>query len=123
MSLSQRALAAFFTFAGIMHFVIPREYEATVPDYVPISPRDAVAWSGYAEIAGGLMVLLPATRPVARWWLLALLAAVFPANIHMAVDPRQVQGLKNRGIPRAALWARLPLQFACMWWVWLATER
>ena len=62
MTTSQRALAAFFTFAGVMHFVIPKSYEATVPDYVPISPRDAVVYSGLAEIAGALAVI---PRPLA----------------------------------------------------------
>ena len=121
MTTSQRALAAFITFAGVMHFVIPKRYEATVPDYVPISPRDAVVYSGYAEIAGALAVIPPATRGIARWWLLALLAAVFPANVHMAVNPEQIKGLDLDRIPRWALWARLPLQPLMAWWVWRAT--
>lgn len=120
---SQRALAAFFTFAGVMHFVIPRRYEAVVPDYVPISARDAVAWSGVAEIAGGLAVTSPATRPFARWWLIALLAAVFPANVEMAVAPEKIRGLDLDRLPRWALWARLPLQPLCMLWIWRATAR
>ena len=62
MNRSRIALAAFWLFAGTMHFIRPREYEAIVPEYVPISPRDAVRWSGYAEIAGGLAVLPASTR-------------------------------------------------------------
>jgi len=119
---SQRALAAFFTFAGVMHFVIPRRYEAIVPDYVPISAREAVAISGVAEIVGGLAVVPAATRPAARWWLTALLLAVFPANVQMAVAPEQVKGLDRASIPRWALWARLPLQAVFIRWVWHATE-
>lgn len=119
---SQRALAAFFSFAGIMHFVIPRSYEATMPSFLP-HHREAVIVSGIAEIAGGLAVIPPATRrPFARWWLLALLFAVFPANVHMAASPEQVRGLDLRRTPRWALWARLPLQPLMMWWVWRATE-
>ena len=119
---SQRALAAFFTFAGVMHFVIPRSYEATMPRYLPYH-RESVIISGVAEIAGGLAVLAPSTRrPFARWWLLALLAAVFPANVHMAVSPEQVRGLDLERIPRWTLWARLPLQPLMMLWVWRATE-
>lgn len=118
---SQRALATFFTFAGIMHFVIPRSYEATMPPYLPYH-RESVIVSGIAEIAGGIAVLLPSTRrPFARWWLLALLVAIFPANVHMAVSPEQVRGLDRR-IPRWALWARLPMQAALMRWVWRATD-
>ena len=122
MTLSQRALAAFFTFAGIMHFTIPRQYEATVPDYIPMSPRDAVRYSGMAEIAGGLMVIRPASRDLARWWLTALLVAVFPANVHMAVNPEQIRGLDLERVPRWALWARLPFQPLMIWWVWRATD-
>jgi uncharacterized membrane protein len=122
MTASQRALAAFFTFAGVMHFVIPKQYEATVPEYIPISARDAVVYSGYAEIAGALAVIPPATRDLARWWLIALLVAVFPANVHMAVNPEQIRGLDLDRIPRWALWARLPLQPLMILWVWRATR-
>lgn len=121
MTASQRALAAFFTFAGVMHFVIPKRYEAIVPDYVPITPKRAVGWSGCAEIAGGLAVIPERTRGLARWWLIALLAAVFPANVHMAVNPDAIRGLEADRIPRWALWARLPLQPMMAWWVWRAT--
>ena len=53
------------------------------------------------------------TRRAAGWWLLATLAAVYPANIHMALNPERYPG-----IPGWALWARLPLQFVAAWWVW-----
>lgn len=120
---SQRTLAAFFTLAGTMHFVIPRQYEAIVPDYVPIAARDAVICSGAAEIVGGLAVMPRTTRGFARWWLLGLLSAVFPANVHMAVSPDQIKGLDLKRTPRWALWARLPLQPLMMLWVWRATAR
>lgn len=123
MSASQRALAAFFTFAGVMHFTIPKKYEATVPGYVPITPRDAVLYSGIAELAGGLAVIPPATRSLARWWLIGLLVAVFPANVQMAVSPEEIRGLDLNRMPRWALWARLPFQPLMIWWVWRATAR
>ena len=122
MTVSQRALAAFFTFAGIMHFVVPRSYQAIVPDYVPIPAREAVVYSGLAEIAGGVAVVPEATRGLARWWLIALLLAVFPANVHMAVSPERIGGLDLDRIPRWTLWARLPLQPLMMIWVWRATS-
>jgi uncharacterized membrane protein len=121
MTWSQRALAAFFAFAGTMHFVVPRSYEAMMPPSFP-AHREAVIISGVAEIAGGAMVAPRRTRRLARWWLLGLLVAVFPANVHMAVNPEQVRGLDLNRIPRWALWARLPLQPLAMLWVWRATR-
>lgn len=87
MERSRRLLAGFFVTAGTMHFVVPRAYEAMMPRSLP-RHREAVAVSGIAEIAGGLAVLPPPTRRLARWWLLALLLAVFPANVHMALKGR-----------------------------------
>ena len=124
MSRSRLRLAVFWLFAGTMHFVRAREYEAIVPDYVPMSARDAVRWSGVAEIAGGAMALPRSTRRLARWWLLGLLIAVFPANVHMALEPDQAQdrGAPIKGLPRWLLWARLPIQPLFAIWAWRATE-
>ena len=116
---SRIALGAFFSASGINHFVMPRAYRAIVPPGFG-DPALVVAVSGVAEIAGGLGVLLPATRRASGWGLVALLIAIFPANIHMAVNPDQIKGLK---VPRPLLWLRLPLQPAMMWWAWSATRR
>jgi uncharacterized membrane protein len=115
---SRTALAAFFSFAGTLHFVRPRPYEAIVPP--PFPKKESVAISGVAEIVGGLAVLHPATRRAGRWGLIALLLAIFPANVWMAVSPEKVPGLGGK-IPRWALLARLPLQPLAMLWVWRAT--
>ncbi len=122
MTRSQRALAGFFSFAGIMHFVIPRQYEATMPPYIKMDPKLAVQISGVAELVGGLLVIAPATRSLARWGLLALLVAVFPANVYMATNPEEIKGLDLNRTPRSLLWARLPVQPLFMLWVWRATK-
>jgi uncharacterized membrane protein len=122
MTRSQTALAGFFAFMGTMHFVIPRSFEAIVPPSIADRRREAVIVSGVTEIAGGLAIASPRTRRFARWWLLALLLAVFPANVHMAVSPEQVRGLDLNKVPRWVLWARLPLQPLAMLWVWRATR-
>jgi uncharacterized membrane protein len=121
---SQRALSAFFILAGTLHFVRPREYEAIVPPQLPMH-REIVAVSGVAEIVGALAVIPRGTRRFARWWLLALLAAVFPANIYMTLRPEEVaeRGVAADRIPRILLWARLPLQPLMAFWVWRATAR
>jgi uncharacterized membrane protein len=121
MAWSRRLLAAFFALTGTLHFVIPRGFEAIVPPWVP-GRREVVTISGAAEIVGGLAALHPASRHFSRWWLLGLLLSVFPANVHMAVNPEQVPGLDLKRIPRWALWARLPLQPLAMLWVWRATR-
>jgi uncharacterized membrane protein len=105
--------ALFWIVAGAMHFVVPRTYEAIVPPYLRRWKRELVIASGIAELAGGLAVLPEQTRRPARWWLLATLVAVYPANVHMALHPEEYER-----IPPAALWARLPVQglFALLTW-------
>ncbi|MGN6255488.1 MAG: DoxX family protein [Solirubrobacterales bacterium] len=123
MKLSRAAIAAFFATAGTLHFTKPRFFEAIVPPAIEARKREVVAISGYAELAGAALILPPATRRFGRWWLMTLLVAVFPANIHMAVNPEQIRGLDMRKFPRWALWARLPLQPLAMLWVWRATRQ
>jgi len=122
MSRSRAAIAALFTFAGTMHFVRPKFFEAIVPPAIAERRKEIVAISGLAEIAGAGLILPSGSRRLGRWWLLALLLAVFPANLHMAVNPEQIKGLDIEKIPRWALWARLPLQPLAMLWVWRATR-
>lgn len=116
MSTSQRILAAFWVLGGINHFRVPKVYAAIMPDYVP-AHRQMVLWSGVAEVIGGAAVIPPRGRRFARWWLTGLLAAVFPAHIHMLQHPERYEK-----VPTQALWARLPLQIVLAWWVWKATE-
>ena len=120
---STAALAAFFTVAGTLHFVRPRFYLAIMPPYVP-RHREVVQASGVAEIIGGLAVLPQPTRRLAGWWLLALLAAVFPANVHMTLHPDEVakKGVPADRMPAWMLWGRLPLQPLMMLWAWRATR-
>ena len=111
MTRAQRRVATAFTFAGAMHFMCPREYEAIVPPYVP-HHREAVQVSGMAEIIGGLTMASRRARWFSRWWLLGTLVAVFPANVYMAQQPEEVaaRGVPADRIPRWLLYARLPLQ-------------
>jgi len=109
--------ALFWIVAGALHFVIPRQYEAIVPPRIARWKKEVVVISGVAEIAGGIAVLPERTRRGARWWLLATLVAVYPANIHMAVNSKDF-----KQIPAAALWCRLPVQFLFGWITWRGTE-
>ena len=109
--------AGFWVVAGAMHFVIPRQYEAIVPASIARWKKEIVVVSGVAEMAGGVAILPEATRRGARWWLLALLVAVYPANIEMALNPERFPK-----IPAAALWARLPVQGLFGWLTWRGTH-
>ena len=107
-------VAILFTLVGIRHFTSPEFFTAIVPPYLP-SPLALVYISGVAEIAGGIGVLVPATRRWAGYGLLALLVAVYPANIHMALNPDQFPDMSP-----TALWVRLPFQFVFAAMVWFA---
>lgn len=103
----------FFVFAGVMHFVIPKVYARAVPPYLP-APEVIVFASGIAEIAGGAGLMSPHTRRAAGWWLIATLVAVFPANLHMALNAEDFPDVPGG---QTALWARLPFQAVFIAWV------
>lgn len=104
--------------AGANHFITPETYLAMMPDALPAHAA-LVAVSGVAEIAGGLGLILPATRKLAAWGLVALFVAVFPANLNMAIHDLPLGG---RSVPGWALWARLPLQLVFLAWAFWFTR-
>ena len=105
--------------AGVNHFVKPATYVAMMPAVLP-APLALVYLSGVAEILGGLGLIVPATRRAAAWGLIALLLAVFPANLNMAINELPLGG---EPVPAWALWARLPLQLVLLAWAWWFTRR
>ena len=114
---ARRGAAAFWLVAGAMHFIVPRQYQAIVPPRIARWKKEIVVASGLAEIGGGLAILPARTRRGARWWLLATLVAVYPANINMAFNTKEYPD-----IPAPALWARLPLQFLFARNTWRGTR-
>ncbi len=107
-------LAVFFIVAGVNHFLNPAPYLTMMPDYLP-RPRELIVVSGVAEVLGGLGLLIPRLRVAAAWGLIALLVAVFPANVHVALH-----GWEGVAIPSWVLWARLPFQIVFIAWVYWA---
>jgi uncharacterized membrane protein len=107
------ALALFFTAAGINHFLHPAVYARIVPPWLPASTL-LVRVSGIFEILGGIGVLVPNTRRFSGAGLIALLVAVFPANVQMAQHPDLYADIATA----TALYIRLPLQVVLIAWVW-----
>ncbi len=107
-------LVVFWVAAGLNHFIHPEFYLQIMPPYLPWH-LPLVYLSGVAEIIGGVAVAVPQARKWAGWFLLLVLLAVFPANIHMAMNEVQVGQAQ---LPPWALWARLPLQFLFAAWVY-----
>ena len=109
-------LAAFFINVGIDHFVNPDFYLSIMPPAFPLH-IEAVYISGVFEILGGIGVLIPKFRRFSGWGLVALLIAVYPANIYMAISPDTFPD-----IPVSALYFRLVLQFIFFYWAYSVTR-
>lgn len=106
-----------FILAGANHFINPRTYIAIMPPYIPYH-RTMVYVSGVFEILGGVGVLFSQTRTWAGIGLILLMLAVFPANIHMALNTK-----RYHKIPAWVLYVRLPMQFVIIAWIWWTTLR
>jgi uncharacterized membrane protein len=107
-------LSAVFVFAGTMHFVVPAAYASIIPDWVPF-PVEMVYFTGVAEIAGGIGLLVERFRRTAALGLIALLIAVFPANVQMLQDAIAANA---SGLYRTLLFLRLPIQPLLIVWVY-----
>lgn len=105
-------ISLFFFAGGLAHFVFTDFFVMAMPDYLGYH-QELVLISGIFELAGAMGILVPKTRFWAGCGLIVLIAAVYPANINMALHPEQYPE-----IPRLLLYARLPLQFLMAWFVW-----
>ena len=105
--------------AGLLHFVRPEMYEAIMPPWLP-AHRELVYLSGVAEAGAAAGTLHPRTRRPAGLLLIATLLAIFPANVHMALNPDEFPKVPGGA---AGLYARLPVQALMIWLVWRATQR
>ncbi|MFF8865060.1 DoxX family protein [Streptomyces sp. NPDC015139] len=104
-------LAGLLATAGVAHFAVPRQFDATIPRMLPGSPRTWTYGSGVVELALAAGIAAPRTRAVAAKAAAAFFVGVFPANVQMAVDWR------HRPAPlRTAALARLPLQLPLVLW-------
>ena len=117
--ISAWVMGVFYVLAGANHFYQPEFYLPIMPPYLPWH-EGLIFVSGVAEVMIGVGLWVPRTRVLAAWGAIALLIAVYPANIHMAVadvpigDPPHSAG--------AMRWVRLPLQFVLIAWAWWHTR-
>jgi uncharacterized membrane protein len=106
--------ALIFIAAGIGHFLNPGLFGRIMPPLIPWTLILPIVYlTGILEIVFGAMLLFPQTSSIAAWGLMALLIAVFPANINLALNP----GL-TPGFPGWLHWLRLPLQPVLIWWAY-----
>ena len=100
----------------MLHILAPAPYRRIVPTSLSFGHPDGIVFiSGLVELGCAAAILGPRTRRAGAWATMALLVAVFPANIKMALDA----GLPEGGLPLAAAlvaWLRLPLQVPLIVW-------
>ncbi len=110
-------LAFSFVLAGINHFLNPAFYLKIMPPFLP-AHLFLIYLSGIFQIVLGVMLLIPRFTRLAAWGLIALLIAVFPANIYMAMNPQLFPEFSA-----SALYLRLPLQFVIIAWAFWFTRK
>ena len=118
-SISIALIALLFATSGVLHLVKPQPFVSIMPPWLP-GALALVMISGVCEIAGAAGILVPFTRVAAGWGLIALLFAVFPANVQMLLNARSAH---VSALWMAGLWARLPLQVLLIIWVYRSAIR
>jgi len=106
-------MALIYIIAGIMHFVRPKMYMRILPGYLP-GHKLLVIISGIAEIVIGIALCFPMTKNLAIYAVIVMLTFFLPAHFHMLFNKKA-----SMGIAKWVLVARIPLQFALMYWAYL----
>ncbi len=118
-AMSLTVMAILYVFAGLNHFRNPRFYLAIMPPFIPAHAL-MVQLSGIAEIFLGLALFVKPVRWLAAWGVIALLIAIFPANIYMWYADISPGGSH---VSQAVELIRLPLQGVLIYWAYLYTKR
>ena len=111
-TVSKYLMAIFYIIAGLNHFLKPASYLKIMPPYLPY-PLFLVYLSGLAEMGLGLLLFVDRYSRIGAWGIIALLIAVFPANVQMATHP-----MSYPEIAPVYLWIRLPLQGVLIAWAY-----
>ena len=90
-------LSLFMIFAGLGHLTFNRiDFQAQVPDWVPLEKDWVVLLSGIVEIILGLTLLFWKKQRVYLGWGLALFfVLVFPGNVSQYLDGEDAFGVLN----------------------------
>ncbi len=115
-------LGGALVFAGISHLTFARkDFQAQVPDWVPLKKDDTVVYSGIAEIAlGGSLILTDEEhQDLIGQIAAAFFVAVFPGNISQYVNSRSAFGLDTD----AKRFTRLFFQPVLIAWALKSTEK
>lgn len=104
-------LATLVTVTGVLHFAVPKAFDALIPRWLPGSARTYTLVSGAAELACAAGLLVPRTRRAAALATALLFVLVFPGNVQMALDWRD-----RSAAEQAVAYGRLPLQIPLIWW-------
>lgn len=110
-------MSAFFLFTGVTHLLRPELFVKIIPPFLPW-PYALAILSGVAELVLALGLLVKRTRQIAAWGVIALLIAVFPANVYMYM----VHETAFAQIPAWALLLRLPMQLVLIAWAYVYTR-
>ena len=111
-------MAVLYMFAGFNHLLNPDFYLLIMPPGLP-DPGWLNVLSGLAEIVLGVYILEPRVRVLSAWGIIALLIAVFPANVYAALENVGPEGPGSG--PGAAAYIRLPFQALFIVWAWWYT--
>ena len=115
----QGILAVCMIVAGVLHFAATEPFVKIVPGFLPF-PAAIVYISGVIEIILGVALLVPQTQHLAAWGLIALFIAVYPANLNMAINGIELEGIPNTWWFQAI---RLPFQFVLIAWAYWYTGK
>ena len=111
---SRLRLGGFLVGIGVLHVVVPKPFEAIIPDALG-HKRELNLVAAAAEVASGALLLSPSRRARRLGGAMATvtMVGVFPANVNMALQAGPPTGAYAIGT-----WLRLPVQIPLIAWAW-----
>lgn len=116
------AMSIMLVFTAMAHFVFTKGMEMMIPDFVPLK-KIMVYLTGVIEVCAAVGLLIPATRILTGWLLIAFFILLLPANIHAAIKHLDYQKGTYDGAGLGYLWFRIPLQILFIVWTYFCAIR